>query len=544
MRYLGVPLMVLLVALAEADQHADKPDGPATLLSGLGDHRHPVATRNAEAQRFFDQGLILLYAFNHGEAARSFARAAELDPYLAMAYWGLALVKGPNYNLDADDKQWQAAYEVLQKALKAADKAPEPERDYIRALAKRYADDPKADRTRLAQAYKDAMGELARKYPDDLDAATLYAESAMNLRPWKLWGPDGKPAEGTEEILAVLEGVLRCNPKHPGANHYYIHAIEASPYAERGLPSADRLQTLVPAAGHLVHMSSHIYMRVGDYAAAAKSNEQAIAADQAYFKTRTVTGAYPMMYYPHNLHFLAAAWCFAGRGADAGKAATLLTDHVAPHVAQMPMLEGFLTMQPVVLLRFNRWDDILAAKPPSQTLALTRATWHFARASAYLAGSDAKKAEQERKEFLAIKAALPMDAKVSSWNSAQDVLGIAEAVLGARFALVDNDRATAIKLLRRAVQAEDALQYGEPPDWMLPVRETLGAVLLQGGDAEGAEKVFRAGLVQHPRSGRCLFGLRESLKAQKQDYAANLIDQQFQAAWKNATGKALRLEDF
>jgi tetratricopeptide (TPR) repeat protein len=544
MKYLGVPLIVLLAALAPAAQHQDKQDAPAVLLAGLGDHRHPVATRNAEAQKFFDQGLNLLYAFNHDEAARSFARAAELDPDLAMAYWGLALVKGPNYNLDADDKQWQAAYDVLQKALKAAEKAPEPERDYVWALAKRYAEGPKADRTRLARAYKEAMGELARKYPDDLDAATLYAESAMNLRPWKLWGPDGKPAEGTEEILKVLEDVLRRNPNHPGANHYYIHAIEASPYPERGLASAARLPVLVPAAGHLVHMPSHIYMRVGDYATAAKCNEQAIAADQAYFKTRSVAGAYPMMYYPHNIHFLAAAHCFAGRGADAQKAASMLTDHVAPHVAEMPMLEGFLTMRPAVLCRFSRWDDILAAKPPAEKLALTRAIWHFARASACLAKGDSKKAEQERKEFLAVKKALPPDAKVSSWNTAEDVLGIAEAVLGARFALADKDRATAIQLLRKAAQVEDSLQYGEPPDWMLPVRETLGAVLLLGGDAAEAEKVFRAGLVQYPRSGRCLFGVRESLKAQKRDYAAGLVDQEYQAAWKNADVKELRLEDF
>ena len=544
MRYLGVPLIVLLAALAQAAQHQDKADGPASLLSGLGEHRHPVATRNAEAQKFFDQGLILLYAFNHDEAARSFARAAELDPDLAMAYWGLALVKGPNYNLDADDKQRQAAYEVLQKALKAAEKAPQQERDYIHALTKRYADNPKADRALLAQAYKQAMGALARKYPDDLDAATLYAESAMNLRPWKLWGPDGKAAEGTEEILAVLEDVLRRNPSHPGANHYYIHAIEASPYPERGLTSAARLPALVPAAGHLVHMPSHIYMRVGDYAAAAKSNEQAIAADQAYFKTRNVTGPYVMMYYPHNIHFLAAAHCFAGRGADAQKAATLLTDHVAPHVAQMPMLEGFLTMQPLVLVRFNRWEEIVGAKEPAPSLALTRAIWHFARARAYLARGESQKAAQWLKEFQAVKAALPMDAKVSSWNTAKDVLEIADTVLAARFAIAGNDRATAVKMLRRAVQAEDALQYGEPPDWMLPVRETLGAVLLLGGDATEAEKVFRAGLVQYPRSGRCLFGLRESLKAQKNDHAAALVDQQFQAAWKNAEMKELRLDDF
>ncbi len=544
MRYLCVLLAVLLAAPVRADHPPAKPDGPATLLGGLGDHRHPVSTRNAEAQKFFDQGLTLLYAFNHDEAARSFARAAELDPDLAMAYWGLAVVKGPNYNLDADDKQWQAAHETLQKALKAAEKAPEPERDYVRALARRYSADPKADRAALARAYKEAMGELARKYPDDLDAATLYAESAMNLRPWKLWEPGGKPAEGTEEILAVLEGVLRRDPNHPGANHYYVHAVEGSPYPERGLACAGRLSTLVPTAGHLVHMAGHIYMRVGDYAAAAKSNEQAIAADQGYFKTRAVTGPYPMMYYPHNIAFLAAAHCFAGRGGDAAEAARRLTDHASPHVAEMPMLEGFLTVRPMVLLRFNRWDDVLAAEPPPENLALSRALRHFTRAAAYLAKGEAAKAAKEREEFLAVKKALPADAKFSQWNTAQDVLGIAEMVLDARIALANNDRATAVKLLRQAVAAEDALKYGEPPDWLLPVRETLGAVLLQGGQAAEAEQVFRAGLGQHRRSGRCLFGLRESLKAQKKDYDARMVDQQFQAAWQNADVKELRLEDF
>ena len=235
MKRLGVLLLFLPGGVAFADHDREAPARPATLMAGLGNHHHPVSTANEEAQKFFDQGLTLLYAFNHDEAARSFARAAELDPNLAMAHWGVALVKGPNYNLDADDEQWKAAHAALRQAEKLAARAPEPERDYVRALAKRYSPDPKADRQQLAAAYKEAMGELARKYPDDLDAATLYAESAMNLRPWKLWTPDGKPAEGTEEVLSVLQAVLRRNPDHPGANHYYIHAIEASPHAERGL---------------------------------------------------------------------------------------------------------------------------------------------------------------------------------------------------------------------------------------------------------------------------------------------------------------------
>jgi tetratricopeptide (TPR) repeat protein len=534
MKYLSVFLVFLVSSIALGDHDKKAPARPATLMAGLGNHHHPVSTESEEAQKFFDQGLTLLYAFNHDEAERSFARAAEIDPNLAMAFWGVAVVKGPNYNLPADEEREKAAHADLEKALKLAGRATEPERDYIQALAKRYSPDAKADRQQLAVAYKEAMGELARKYPDDLDAATLYAESAMNLRPWKLWSADGKPAEGTEEILGVLEGVLRRNPDHPGANHYYIHAIEASSHPERGLASAQRLPGLVPGAGHLVHMPAHIYLRVGDYAAAARANERAIAVDQAYIKKFDVMGVYAMMYYPHNIHFLAAAHCFQGRGTDAKKAADQLADHVGPHLEEMPMLEGFLLMQPMVLVRFNRWDDVLAAKLPDDKRQLTRATWHFARALACLARGKVEDAERERREFLEGKKALPKDAKVSDLNTAESVLGIAEAVLDAKMALARADRPRALDLLRQAVKQEDGLNYGEPPDWMLPVRETLGAVLLLGGDAAEAEKVFRAGLVQHPRSGRCLLGLRESLKAQKKDYAARLIDQEFRSAWHKA----------
>ncbi|MCI0457905.1 MAG: hypothetical protein L0Z62_13140 [Gemmataceae bacterium] len=543
MKPLGFSLLLVLVGFVTAG-HPPAKDLPAKLLPGLGRHHHPVSTPNPEAQKFFDQGLILLYAFNHDEAARSFARAAELDPNLAMAYWGLALVLGPNYNLDADAEQWKAAHAALQKALKLANKAPEPERAYIHALAKRYSPDPKADRLKLAVAYKQAMGALARKYPDDLDAATLYAESAMNLRPWKLWSPDGKPAEGTEEILAVLESVLRRNPDHPGANHYYIHAIEASPHPERGLACAQRLKTLVPAAGHLVHMPAHIYMRVGDYAAAAQANEQAVSADEAYFKLRPVKGVYPLMYYSHNIHFLAVAHCFQGRRADAQKAADKLAAHVGPHVESMPMLEGFLMVPALVRVRFQRWDDILASREPPEKQLLTRATWHYARALAALAGKEIKRAEMERRAFLAIKKDIPEDMKASDWNTAQSVLGIAEKVLDAKLAVARGEKGRAVEVLQQAVKMEDALNYGEPPDWFLPVRETLGAVLLTDGKAAEAEKVFRAGLAQHARSGRCLLGLCESLRAQGRAHSARLVEQEFRAAWRNADPKELRLTDF
>src|SRR3972149_1064764 len=271
---------------------------PAVLMSGLGEQHHPVSTKNPEAQRFFDQGLTLIFAFNHEEAVRSFKRAAELDPQLPMAYWGMALALGPNINLDVDPEREKAAYEAVQKALALSAKAPEQERAYIAALSKRYSIDPKADLKKLAVDYKNAMGELVKRYPDDLDAATLYAESMMDLRPWQLWNKNGTPVEGTEEIVTVLESVLKRNPNHIGANHYYIHSVEASPHPEIALPSAERLKTLVPAAGHLVHMPAHIYMRTGDYEAAVQANKAGAEADQAYIKSRGGEGIYPIMYHP------------------------------------------------------------------------------------------------------------------------------------------------------------------------------------------------------------------------------------------------------
>src|SRR5687767_1584436 len=291
MRYLILVLTLLLpVAVPGQHSHSAVPAKPASMDSGLGEVNHPVSTTNAEAQRFFDQGLAYMYGFNHQEATRSFKRAVELDPQMAMGYWGIALSLGSNYNLQADAPQLREAYANLLKAQILAPKASEHERAFIDALAKRYSIDPETDRQKLAVDYKNAMGEIVKRYPDDLNAATLYAESMMNLRPWKLWSRDGKPAEGTEEIVAVLEGVLRRNPNHVGANHYYIHAVEASPNPERALPSAARLMTLAPKAGHLVHMPSHVYIRTGDYHLAAVSNADAIVADREYIAKNGAQG--------------------------------------------------------------------------------------------------------------------------------------------------------------------------------------------------------------------------------------------------------------
>jgi tetratricopeptide (TPR) repeat protein len=539
---IALGVVVLVGSFVCADHPA--PPRKAVLMDGLSKHHHPVPTKKAEAQKFFDQGLRLIYAFNHDEAKRSFERAAELDPDLAMAYWGIALSVGPNYNLDAQAEALKTAYAAIQKALKLSNGGPEPERDYIVALSKRYAENPgNADKKSLALDYKNAMAELAKKYPDDLDAATLYAESMMNLRPWELWSADAKPAEGTEEIIAVLEDVLRRNPEHIGANHYYIHAVEASPTPERGLAAANRLGVLAPAAGHLVHMPSHIYSRVGDYAASAKSNAKAIAVDREYIKKFNVQGVYSMMYYSHNMHFLAVANAMQGRYKDARKAADDLAAHVGPQVAHLPMLEGFLPTPLLIDVRFRRWQEVLDYPAPNEKLVITRMLRHFARGLALTNAGKIGEARDELTAFRVLKKTIPDDAKFGERNKARHVFIIPDAVLEARIALAEKDTKTGIILFQAAVQAEDTLAYMEPPDWHLPVREMLGAVLLRANRPADAEQVFRADLERNRRNPRSLFGLRESLKAQGKDYAAQMVDQQFRSAWRNADVAELRVED-
>jgi tetratricopeptide (TPR) repeat protein len=532
--FVGVPIVCLLLGSVPADHPPGGGDKAAVLVSGLGDVHHQVSAANCDAQEFFDQGLAFLYAFNHDEAVRSFRRSAELDPKLAMAHWGVSLALGSNYNVPASPEQLKEALAHLRKAQKLAADAPEPERRYVEALAKRYSDDPKADAKKLAVEFKKAMGELCRRYPDDLDAATLYAESAMNLRPWKLWDADGRPAEGTEEIVAVLESVLRRNPTHTGANHFYIHAVEASAQPERALPSADRLRSLAPAAGHLVHMPSHIYLRTGDLEQAARQNELAITADRATLKASGARGIYAMMYYNHNIHFLAVARAYQGRRADACKAADELARNVGPQIKDMPMLEAFLPTPMLILVAFRRWEEILAMPAPDPKYAVTAALWRYARGSAQAARGKVEEAEREREAFLKITKDVPADAMFGGHNTARDILAVAEGVLNSRIAVANNDRRAAAELLRKAVIAEDALNYIEPPDWYLPTRISLGGVLLANGDFAEAEKVFRAELTRRPRGGRALFGLWQSLKGQKDAHSARLVEQGFRAAWKAA----------
>ena len=507
-----------------------------SLLTGLGQHHHPISTKNAEAQRFFDQGLTLVFGFNHEEAARAFRRASELDPQSAMAFWGIALANGPCINLDVDPPHEQAAYEAVQKAILLAPNAPEKERDYIRALATRYSPDPNVDLRKLDVAYANAMRELSKRYPDDLDAATLYGESLMDLHPWKLWTIDGHPAEGTDEIVSVLESVLRRDPSHIGANHYYVHATEASPHPEWALASAMRLETLAPAAGHLVHMPAHTYMRMGDYVASARSNAAGADVDRVYLRQSGTTGSmYDMMYYCHNLHFMSAAYSMAGNFAGAKRAADELVAHVAPMSHDMRITGPYLPQPMFVLLRFHRWDEVLKLPTPDAQLPIMLAFWHFARGSAFAAKGQIAMAEDERGILETARMKTPPDLEYSFFaNKAISFLDIAVAVLDARMATSKGEREEAIKDWQKAVDIQDGLSYGEPPEWFYPIRESLGAALLQNGQPDRAEVVFRADLQQYPRNPRSLFGLIKSLEAQKKTASVDAIRVQFKENWKSA----------
>ena len=544
---LSVALTLLLWHSADCHQPDQKiasagAEPPATLVQGLGSLHHPVATSHPEAQKFFDQGLTFAYAFNHPEAVRSFERAAQLDPQMTMAYWGMALALGSNINSEIDSERETAAYGAVQKARVLAATGPEHERRYVEVLAKRYSLQPQADRKRLNLEYKNAMGELVRRYPDDLDAATLFAEAAMVLRPWRLWTADGKPEDGTLDIVATLESVLRRDPNHIGAIHYYIHAVEASPHPERALGYAQKLPGLVPAAGHLVHMPAHIYERIGDYMSAAQSNREAARADEALVKTRGAEGPSGLMYYGHNLHFLAVAESMAGRFSESLAAARKLEAHVAPHLKATPAVEVFLPTSTLILVRFRKWSDVLKLPKPVATLATPTTYWHFARGMAFASTGDPARAEQEHQDFLNSEKAITEEMAGAGGVMSDGARRVADHVLKARIAGAKGDSKTEIDALGKGVAIEDALGYDEPPAWYLPTRESLGAALLRSGHAAEAEREFRADLERNRRNGRSLFGLMSALASQNRTYDAVFVRQEFETAWRHADTQ-LRLED-
>jgi tetratricopeptide (TPR) repeat protein len=546
MKILAQSLCGLLLCMSGAAQNHvhHMQSHPVSLVTGLGDLHHPVSTHNLEAQRFFDQGLRFIYAFNHDEAGRSFQHATELDPKLAMAYWGIAEAVGPNYNDPADPDRYKRAHDAVQKAVDLFSAASPSEQAYIQAMAKRFPADPNSDLKKAAEDYRDAMREVARQFPDDLDAATLFAESGMNLHPWGLWHQDGTPQAGTEEIVSTLESVIKRDPNHLGAIHYYIHAVEASNNPERALAGANRLAALAPNAGHIVHMPAHIYIRTGDYEAAVQTNQKAAEIDRTYIKESGAQGIYPMMYYSHNLHFVAMCGAMNGRYTEARKNADMLIANVGPHVKDMPPLEGFMTIPVAVEVRFHHWNEILKMPAPDPSMKTATVFWHFGRGLALAGTGKIAGAEEEYKFVSEAEAATPPDVifQMPINNKAKDIMKIAENVLGAKIALAKKDTAGAISQLRDAVAIQDKLNYGEPPDWFYPVRENLGGALLISGDAPGAEKVFREDLNHNPRNPRSLFGLQQSLLQQKRDYDAGFIKKQLDTSWKSSS-HVLKLDD-
>jgi tetratricopeptide (TPR) repeat protein len=537
-------LLLVSGTVAQDDAHAHMQSHPVTLVTGLGNLHHPVSTHNAQAQQFFDQGLRFIYCFNHDEAARSFQHAAELDSKLAMAYWGVAEAVGPNYNDPADPDRFKHAHDAAQKAVDLSSGASPSEQAYISAMAKRFPADPNSDLKKAAEDYHDAMRQVVAQFPDDLDAATLFAESGMNLHPWGLWHQDGTAREGTEEIVATLESVLKRDPDHLGAIHYYIHTVEASNNPERALAGANKLAALAPGAGHIVHMPAHVYIRTGDYDAAVKTNEKAAEVDRAYIKASGAQGIYPMMYYSHNLHFVAMCGAMDGSYEPARKNAELLVANVGPHVKEMPPLEGFMTIPVAVEIRFHHWNEILKMPAPDPAMKTATVFWHFGRGLALVGTGKTAEAEAEYKIVSDAEAATGPDVifQMPINNKAKDIMKIAKDVLGAKIAMAKKDNAGAIATLREAVAIQDKLNYGEPPDWFYPVRENLGGALLMTGDAAGAEKVFREDLNLNPRNPRSLWGLQQALLTEKREYDAGFVQKQFETSWKGGA-KALTLED-
>jgi hypothetical protein len=502
--------------------HGNPEPGAArtTLLGNLGGYSRAIRTSNAEAQQFFDEGLTLLYGFNHDESFRSFARAAALDDRTPMPHWGMALALGTNINDPAPADRLARAYTHLAAAEARAANGSPVEQALIAALSKRYVANPSGEQATREQAYADAMGEVAKSYPDDPDAATLYAESLMNLRPWRLYDATGSPAPGTATIVATLERVMASHPDHPGANHYYIHAVEASNQPDRATAQAERLETLVPGAGHLVHMPAHIYIRTGQYARSAKSNAEAARVDERYFKVAGQQGMYPAMYYGHNLQFESAAAMFAGHFAQAREAARQTVALVDPIGDASPMLEPYALQDGAVLLRFGRFDEVLALKAPAPTRTVQTALYHFMRGAAHAGRGQVAEATREQQELTAATERVSEDVMISATNTGRAVLAVAAADLEGRIASARGDRAATMAGFTSAVAAEDRLNYNEPPDWLLVERERLGAALLSYGRAAEAELVFRADLTRNVGNPRSLFGLWKSLDQQQKPEAA------------------------
>ena len=530
---IGIFVVVLLFQACSNEQVKQAP-----LFDNLGTLDFPITTNSELAQKYFNQGIILAYGFNHEEAFRSFEEVARLDSNCAMAYWGMAYVLGPNINLPMDAGVVHTAYEAIQKAISLLDDETQKEKDFVMALSERYSAEAMEDRTPLDQAYSDAMRNLVSKYPDDLDASTMFAESIMDLHPWDYWLKDGTAQPWTPELLAVLESVIERNPNHHGANHLYIHAVEASKNPHKGLASADKLRFLAPGAGHLVHMPAHIYIRTGKYHEGSLANIRAVKSDEEYINQCNQQGFYPLSYYPHNYHFLWATATLEGDSKTAIDAA-LKTSQKPPDslmsVCGYQTLQHFAAIPLYAFVTFGKWDDILKYEKPKEDRPYILAIWHYARSMAFIAKSNLSEAEKEIAELESYRGNKTIDELlIWGFNSAGILVNLASEVARGELEAKKKNYSAAISHLKQAVKYEYSLIYDEPPTWFYPCRQNLGAVLIEAGKFAEAEKVYRENLAAIPENGWGLFGLHQALLKQGKNDEANKVEKKFNEAWKYA----------
>ena len=534
---------LVVIAVVSCDKEENIQDivtkAGAPLFDGMGDHTHPITTNNKYVQRYFDQGLTIDFAFNHAESARSFRAGQTLDPNCAMCFWGEALALGPNINVTSNgsvimaDQERLAAYAAIQKAVSLKNKVSEKERDFIDALATRYNGDTASPRGPLDLAYAEAMRELSHKYPEDDDAASLFAESLMNTMPWDYWIDAYNPKPLTVEAIEILEKVMARNPRHPMALHLYIHAVESSSQPERAEAAADILLDLVPGAGHLVHMPSHIYWRVGRYADASESNIMAAAVDEAYIAACNAQGFYPAAYYPHNIHFLWASSSMEGRSEIAIEAGEKVAKNVRLEmIDQFPGVEFFKTVPMLSLVQFGLWDRVLELDPPAERLEYANAIWHYARSVAYSNKGNIESAQKEREMIESLKDTNDVLHLDSIYYPASMLLEIADSLALGEIAISNNDYQSAIQYFANAVSVQDALPYTEPPFWYYPTRLSLGKAYLLSDQADEAEVVFEENLKRYPRNGWALYGLIQALETQNKD--SSMVQEQFDIIWQNA----------
>ena len=512
----------------------------APLFEGMGDYHMPITTADSDAQRYFDQGMVLAFGFNHAESIRSFRAAQTLDPTCAMCFWGEALATGPNINVNSNGKAIMAPTErasaraAIDQALALMDDVSPKEQDWIRALDQRYDGQADTPRDPLDRAWANALADMASRYPDDTTVASVYAEALMNTMPWDYWGPDGEAKPNTQAVIASLEAVMDADPDHPLALHLYIHALEASSNAAKAEPAADRLANLVPGSGHLVHMPSHIYFRVGRYQDSALANIRAAEVDEAYIAQCNAQGFYPALYYPHNIHLLWASATMQGQSAlSVDSARRVVANFRVEQVEQFPTIQFFRTVPMLSLVRFARWEEILEEPKPYEPFAFARAIWHYGRGVAHAALGDAGAA---RVELAAIEGLESEVDEIFMGNvyPARDLLGIAKSLLRGEMAYRSGDAANAVLAFEEAVALQDALPYTEPPFWYYPTRQSLGAALLASNRLAEAQAVFEEDLEQYPMNGWSMFGLAEALRRQGDETGAEQMTARFETLWQFA----------